>query len=185
MPIKTLRASLLALGLGLALAAGAAMAQTQARPAADLPGGASALRKVHGDWTVACQMVTGDKSAAKKCVLSQEQVNPRKQRTLAINLVPKGDGSQGAIVLPFGVAVTKGVTLAVDGIALGAPRPFSTCLQLGCIVPLILDAKELAGLVEGKLLTVTVRTLSDRKLTLPVSLKGLKGGLARTRDLLN
>lgn len=106
MPIRTLRASLLTLGV--ALAAGTATAQTPGAPAADLPGGASALREAHGDWIVSCQTVVADKngtdksgadkSVAKKCVLSQEQVNPRNQRTLAINLVPQGDGSQGLLL---------------------------------------------------------------------------------------
>src|SRR5262245_19379174 len=103
-----------------------------AQTAPTLPGGASSLTETHGDWTVACAL----QDKALRCGLSQQQSDPKsRQRMLAVELALAADGkADGALVLPFGLALDKGVVPRIDD---GKPMqtlPFRTCLPAGCIV---------------------------------------------------
>jgi len=166
--------------LAMAIGVGGARAGTT-----DLPGGASSLNEVHGDWTVTCRLTPGkSKTPVKSCDMLQEQTNAKKQLALAVKLVPDGAKARGVMVLPFGVAVTREVTLAVDGTALGGKLSYSTCLRIGCLVPLAFDAKALTALEKGNKMTVSAFAVSRRKIALSVSLKGFSSALKRTRSLL-
>jgi invasion protein IalB len=186
--------------LALALAAGALLgaasfvslpARAQATPpaaaaapaaaASSLPGGASSLQETYQDWQVSCQQ----QAAGKRCSLSQQQADPQsRQRVLAIELVTVADRAEGLLVLPFGLALDKGVTLQIDDAAAGQPLRFRTCLPAGCLVPLAFDARMVASLRRGTAIKAKVTADDGRETTFTVSLKGLAPALDRTAALL-
>lgn len=104
-----------------------------------LPGGASALNETHGDWTITC-LAAED---AVQCTMVQTQVSGEaRQRVLSIQFaaVDAGGSAEGVLVLPFGLRLDAGVRLAIDENGPLADRRFSTCLPVGCVVPLAFDA---------------------------------------------
>ena len=103
-----------------------------------LPGGASTLNETHGDWTVVCSAAEGP----PRCVMSQTQVGGEsRQRVLTVELrATEGDAVGGVLVLPFGLNLDDGVSLAIDDAASFGSLRFSTCLPVGCLVPLDFDA---------------------------------------------
>lgn len=158
------------------IAPDAALAQ-QADPA--LPGGASSLRETYQDWSVTCQVT--DK--ARRCVMTQQQVQQDGMRVLSIELQSTGDAATGTLVLPFGLKLDAGVTLAVDD---RPPLPvlrFSTCLPAGCLVPLALDAKTIAGLRTAQTIRIDTLGGDGQKMTFPAPLKGFTTALDRIRTL--
>lgn len=174
----------------LALPAGAAGTdQKAAKPAAApvaeadapplLPGGASALSETYEGWSVNCQVA----NKVKACSMSHQQVNKNTgQRLLAVEIAARSaDEAAGTIVLPFGLAVSQGVTLAVDDQKPLPVLPFSTCLSGGCLVPARLDRKLLQELSAAESLKI-VGTVYDtgQPITFTVPLAGFSAALART-----
>ena len=153
-----------------------------AQQGATLPGGASAVTETHGDWTVRCQVRQPDGRIS--CLMQQEQVdNQNRQRLIAIELVPNGDGLLGTLILPFGLDLDKGVSVAVDE---GQPGPnlrFRTCLPQGCMVPLNLAADVMATLQRGGALKVAAIADGGAPTPFTVSLKGFASALARAHEL--
>lgn len=154
---------------------GSSAALAQQTPA--LPGGASSLNETHGDWTVACVL----QGEAKRCAVSQQQADPQsRQRMLAMELTLAADGKvEGALVLPFGLALGKGVTLGVDEAKPLPALAFRTCLPAGCIAPLSFSPDMLAVLRKGKQLKLEVVADGGNPVPLSVSLAGLAGALDR------
>ncbi|WP_158243154.1 invasion associated locus B family protein [Acidimangrovimonas sediminis] len=173
----------LAAAVAATLAMGAMPAAAQQGNA--LPGGANALNETHGDWNVACRVTTKDDKQVKSCAMSQQQVNKQKQRALEISLVAQQDGSaKGVIVLPFGLAVTKPVSLDLDDAALGKPMAFSTCVPVGCLVPLDLDAGMVKKIGKGKKLTISATSTSGQDIKLDMPLGGFTSAFDRVAELL-
>lgn len=151
-------------------------------PAAQLPGGAGSFIEPHGDWTVACRGQNG----LVGCVVSQVQADPQTGKPMLsaeFRALPQGV-VEGALLLPFGMALAKGVTLVAEG----WPKPlrfsYSTCLPGGCIVPVRLDTPTAAALDGGKSLTVTAVQLSTAdEVPMRVSLDGFSAALARAAEL--
>lgn len=86
---------------------------TIAAAAQGLPGGASSLNEAHGDWSVACAAREG----SVQCAISQSQVSGQNgQRVLTIELraAEGGEAINGVLILPFGLRLDEGVTLAID-----------------------------------------------------------------------
>lgn len=150
--------------------------------AAQLPGGAGAFVEPHGDWTVACRGQNG----LVGCVLNQVQADPQTGRPMLsaeFRPLPQG-GVDGALLLPFGMALAKGVTLS----ATGWPQPlrfaYSTCLPGGCIVPVRLDKATVTALNGAKTVTVTTVQLSTAEdVPMRVSLEGFSTALTRAAEL--
>lgn len=178
-------AFLLAAALGLAVTPPPAAAQTPAPAAApgasrtvppapapaasSLPGGAEAISETYQDWQVTCVQPQG----VKRCAVAQQQTDEKsKQRVLAVELQPRGDKAEGVLVLPFGLAVDKGVTLKAGETDAVATLRFKTCLPQGCIVPLSFDAKAMASLRKAAVLTVVALGDGDQPTSFSVSLKG-------------
>ena len=156
----------------------AAIAQTAPAP---LPNGASSVQETYEDWSVACVQA----EAGKLCALSQQQAQQDGQRVLAIEIIPRPDGTAtGTLVLPFGLSLEAGAVLQIDE---QEPRPalrFSTCLPAGCIVPVSLDETLLAALGEGGALKLYVTPIdAAQPLPLSISLKGFAAALERTSAL--
>jgi invasion protein IalB len=178
--------------LVLALPAGAAGTDqkadkpAQAAPAAGvaplLPGGASALSETYGGWTVHCQVA----SNVKSCSMSLQQLNKdTNQRLLAVEVFAKStDEAVATIALPFGLAVAKGIALAVDDQNPSPVLPFSTCLSAGCLVPVSMDHKLLRELGAGKTLKITATVFdTQRSIIFSVPLASFGAALARTASL--
>lgn len=157
-------------------------AQEAAAPASTLPGGANSLQETYQDWQVACVQ----QEAGKHCAMLQQQAQQNGQRVLSIELVATAGQNilNGALVLPFGLALEAGVTLQVD--ETGAPQPlrFSTCLPAGCLVPLDFNDAMLGELRAGTALNVNATAMAtNQPVVLSVSLAGFSAALERTQAL--
>lgn len=166
----------------LAFALAALALPAAAQQAVTLPGGATALTETHGDWTVRCQVRQPEGKIA--CLVQQEQVdNQSHQRLLAVEVVPSADGILGTLILPFGLDLDKGVSLAVDD---GQPVPnlrFRTCLPQGCMVSLSFGADMVAALKSGGALKVAAIADGGAATPFSVSLTGFASAVARAQEL--
>lgn len=85
--------------------------------------------------------------------------------------------------MPFGLALAKGVTLEIDDNAVGA-LVFSTCMPQGCIIPVGLDAAQVARLKAATALNIGATNINPaRPVALKVLLKGFPTALSRVLDL--
>lgn len=161
---------------------GAALFAVGLAQAAPLPEGANALREAYQDWLVTC----GPQEVAVRCVMAQAQADPKsRQRVLAIELqAQRPDRLSGTLLMPFGLALAKGVTLKVGDGAAGPVSGFSTCMPQGCLVPLEFDATMVAQIKAGKVLNIGA-TANDtgHPVTFTVSLNGFPAALARMLKL--
>jgi invasion protein IalB len=146
---------------------------------ATLPGGASALTEVHGDWTVGCQ-VQGER---KHCLVTQQVLDGNRQRLVAMELAPAQSGATGNLALPFGLLLASGASLTIDD-ARPVSLTFRTCLPAGCVVPLTLDAPTLERLKKATTLKITATTADNSSpASFSISPKGLAGAYVRAQDL--
>ena len=92
--------------------------QPSASAAPLLPGGASSLSETYARWSVNCQVANN----LKNCSMSQQQFNNKtNQRLLAIEIFTRStDEAAATIVLPFGLAVSKGHSIAKNEQALAS-----------------------------------------------------------------
>jgi invasion protein IalB len=148
--------------------------------ASALPGGASSLNETYRDWQVACVQ----QATTKRCAFSQSQAQQNGQRVLAIELsAPTENTVAGIVVLPFGLALDKGVTLQIDDKPAGQPLRFRTCLPAGCVVPLSFDAPTLTILRTGVALKVKATGDGGQETAFSISLQGLAAALDRVTAL--
>lgn len=131
-----------------------------------------------GAWNVVCK----DDNGTKRCAVIQ-QVAARvgsksniQQRMFAIELIRKENGARGTLILPFGLAVSKGITINIDSSKNETPViPFKTCLQAGCIVELEFGAESLERLKSASELSIKFYlAANDQKQTFNVSLNGFR-----------
>lgn len=165
-----------------AMLAAPVLAQTTNRTAAgpSLPGGASSIQETYQDWQVSCQIV----ETTKRCSVSQQQVQQNGQRVLAIELQQGLDGRlAGSLILPFGLLLDNGVTLAVDDKQAGQQLRFRTCVPGGCIVALAFDNAMLTTLRTGTNLKLQATSTDGPTIPLALSLKGLGAALDRLKAL--
>jgi invasion protein IalB len=154
----------------------------QPAEAAQLPGGVGELLETYGDWTVGCRA----QNAAVGCVVSQVQSDPKSRRPrLSVEFATAPGGRiEGALLLPFGLALANGVAISRDDAGNPQSFPFSTCLPGGCLVPVRFDATMTEALKSGTLLHVTAIVLSTGEaVAMRVSLKGLPEALRRASEL--
>ncbi len=151
--------------------------------AGGLPGGATSLAETYDSWQLNCV----DEDATLTCALTQAQVNSETgQQFLAIELRPDGAGGLGgALVLPFGLALSQGITLGIAAqdstIALG----FSTCLPVGCLVPIGFAAGSIEAIGGAGQLDITA-TINDSgdPINLAIDMKGFQSAAARMAQVL-
>ena len=164
----------------------AALAMPAPAQEAGLPGGANTLNETHGAWTVTCAIGTrGDGGQARRCALSQTQLHSQtRQRALAIELHPEEDGVNGALVLPFGLALAPGVTYQLDEGTVGAVQHFRTCLPVGCLVDVAFDAGTVASLKAGDALTIKATADGGPEMAFSISLTGFSSAYDRVVELM-
>lgn len=166
---------------GSAALAGLLLAAASAS-AAPLPGGAGSLVETYQDWIVACRA----ENNATQCVMRQVQSNKDTgQNILTIEFANVADGKlQAALLMPFGLALSQGVTVRIDDAPAGSPAAFSTCIPQGCLAPISFDAGQAAKLKTGTNLNLSATALAPpQPVALKVSLKGFSAALARVGEL--
>jgi invasion protein IalB len=185
MPVMRFLSAVIGTGCSLAicLSAGAAVAGQQP-PAASgqtLPGGASQMQETHGDWRVTCAQPNGQ----KVCTLSQQLADQNsRQLVLGIELIAKTpDKAEGTLVMPFGLAVDKGVTLQVDDNGAPMTKTFRTCVPTGCLVALSFDSAQLTALRKGTALNVKATADGGKEAAFKISLTGFGSAFDRTAVL--
>lgn len=147
-----------------------------------LPGGASSLSEMHGSWSVNCSLV----EAKKDCAFAQTAGNPQTGNALvAVELAaPAGNKAEGMLLTAFGLRLDAGVQLGIDGQQLGRARPFLTCVQTGCLVPLDFDEVSLSAMKVGSTLDVTgVKVKDGQPVTVSLSLAGFTAAYNRAAEL--
>jgi invasion protein IalB len=164
---------------------GLAMAQPAPAPAPDpaaAPPGAPqySINQSVGDWVVRCVQTTVKSPAP--CEVMQTTVNKdSKQRISAFSLayVPSRDAYAVQVVVPTGVALSKGLQLAP---ALNGAK-FNRCERDGCYVETLLDNAAVASLsAAGKSTTIGVIGYGQaNEIKLPVSLTGFPEALDRMK----
>ena len=146
---------------------------------AQMPAGPSSLQETYGDWTVAC--ITQE--AVRRCAMGQRLLQPDGRQVAAIEFSLADEGMSGLLVLPFGLALERGVVVAVDGAPL-APARFSTCLPGGCLVALSVMPDATSRLDAGADFEIEAiaNDSSDRvRFTLPLA--GFTEALERLKQL--
>jgi invasion protein IalB len=171
--------------LGAALLAASAVATAQAgrgqaQPAQTLPGGATQLQETHGEWRVTCAQPGGQ----KVCTLSQQLADQNsRQLVLGIELkATTADKADGTLVMPFGLAVDKPVTLQVDE-GPRMTRTFRTCVPIGCLVEVSLDSPTIKALRGGTGLHVTATADGGKEVAFQLPLNGFGSAFDRTAAL--
>lgn len=144
--------------------------------------GPSALTETYQDWQVACS----GQDQARRCAFSQTLRQQNGQRVLALELTPAKDGSlSGTLLLPFGLALDKGVTTALDEAAPGAPMAFKTCLPSGCVVPVTIAAAGVKGYRSAaKIKLNAIASDTGKMMSFSLSLNGFSPAHDRTMALL-
>lgn len=174
-----IRAGIVAVAI---LSSSSVFAQSASAP---LPGGASSLRETHGDWVVNCVVPKDKKICTISQQLAQQSQGGGSQRVLSVELTPTAKGADGALLLPFGLLLSRGAALQVDE---GKAQPaigIRTCVPAGCIAPLTVDANLVASMRKGKQLKLNlVASDTEKPFALGVSLKGFGDALDRAGALL-
>lgn len=150
-----------------------------------LPGGATEINERYGDWSAVCRLVQKDKQdVARRCGMSQQQVNAQGKRVLAIQLQPGSDGATGSLILPFGLDLAKGIELAVDDAVVIEAVPFKTCLPEGCVSELVLGFETIGVLRGGGELRLGTYSRDGKKIDFSISLNGFADAFNRVGILL-
>ena len=160
----------------------------QAQSAANAPSSASALKEMHGDWSVTCADRVQGQAHAKACVVSQTQIDPKShQRVVTLEIAPSitpAGETAATVLMPFGLVLDRGVALQIGDAAVGAPARFQTCLPVGCVVQLRLDAKTLTMMRNGTSIKMVGVAASDgRRMLFTLPLAGLGAAVDRAVSL--
>ena len=140
------------------------------------------MQETHGDWRVVCAQPNGQKVCALSTQLSDKDSH---QLVIGIELrTTSSDKAEGTLIMPFGLAVNKPVTLQIDEAGTAMPMSFSTCAPIGCLVPLSFDAGTVTALKKGTTLTVKATAAeTGQEASFKIPLRGFSSGLDRTAAL--
>jgi invasion protein IalB len=126
------------------------------------------------DWDVIC--IKSDQET-DPCEIRQLVLDQNKDPMIEITL-ERISGQQGAVagatvIVPLETILTVPLTLAIDG-AKGKQYPYTFCNSVGCIARIGLTQSDVNAMKRGKMaeLSLSHLTVSDRLVTIPVSLSG-------------
>lgn len=157
-----------------------AQTTTSAPVVSTLPGGASSLNETYKDWQVTCV----SQGASKRCTITQTLTQQQNgQRVLAVELIPSGNTVSGTLLLPFGLALDKGVTLQIDDKPVSQPWRFRTCVPAGCVVALSFETSTIAALRTGTALKLKAVSDDGNDVPLSISLSGFGAAIDRATTL--
>lgn len=144
--------------------------------------GANAVSETYEDWVLNCQGIAKGTECAMSQVLSQQ--NGQRVLTFSISPVPIDGVQRGSFIMPFGLDLKSGVTIALDDKAPSTPFAFSTCIPAGCIVPLSWSVEQYNALRAANGLKVAAKSIAGEAFELTVSLKGLSAAGKRAAEIL-
>ncbi|WP_421704399.1 invasion associated locus B family protein [Aliiroseovarius sp.] len=137
----------------------------------------SSLSVTYQDWTVRCASVEGQ--AGQVCEMVQDLNQADTGRRVLSVLIRQAEGETGlTLVTPFGLKLSEGVKLGVDGTEL-TTLDYETCLPSGCIAALVLSEPQIESLQAGAEAQVTLVDTAGQDLSLTLSLAGFSGALTR------
>jgi len=156
-----------------------ALAQTAQAP--------TSLTETYESWIVRCvtpPAVEGQKTPARICEMVQKLRQKKSgQRLLAMALQPtKEDGATLTFIAPFGLLLSKGVKVAVDGTAV-TQGGFRTCLPRGCVSVINLAQGALDKFTAGNTATITMQNTGGQKISLSLSLAGFPAAWSRLKEI--
>lgn len=149
--------------------------------------GPTAMTETYKSWTVRCATPTaikGQAAPARICEMAQELRQKKSgKRLLVMALQPtKGDGASLTFIAPFGLLLSAGIQVAVDGTAL-TQGGFRTCLPRGCVSVIDLAQGALGKLTTGKTATITMQNTGGQEISLAVSLAGFTAAWNRLKGI--
>jgi len=147
----------------------------------------TSLTETYKNWIVRCVTPTVTEGQAvpdRVCEMVQELRQQKSgQRLLAIALQPtKAEGATLTFIAPFGLLLSAGLKVAVDGSAV-AQGEFRTCLPRGCVSVINLAQVALNKFIAGDTATITMQGTNGRDISLAVSLSGFTAALNRLKDI--
>jgi invasion protein IalB len=157
-----------------------------AAPPADAQQPQFSINQTVGDWVVRC-VLESVKSPAP-CDMLQVTINQQnKQRvsSFSVAYVPSRDSYAMQIIVPTGVALSKGLVLAAGAHSLNGAK-FNRCERDGCYVELLTDTATitaLSGVGKTTQMTVVGYGTAGKTVPLPVSLTGFPEALDRMKSL--
>ena len=116
-------------------------------------------------------------------VLSER--NGQRIVTFSVSPIETNDSHEGSFILPFGLELPSGVTIALGDAAPSPAINFKTCLPTGCIVPLTWTAEQYNALLAAKTLLVRAKMVNGQPFELALSLKGLSAAAKRAGEILS
>jgi len=169
-----------------AAAPAAPPAAAAAQPEAQQPPNQFSINQTVGDWVVRCALETVKSPAP--CDMLQvtiNQTNKQRVSSFSIAYVPSRDSYAMQIIVPTGVALSKGLVLAAGTHSLNGAK-FTRCERDGCYVELLADAATitaLGGVGKSTQITVVGYGTAGKTVPLPVSLTGFPEALDRMKGL--
>jgi len=128
------------------------------------------------NWLVNCS----NQADAERldCAASQSVVVVESGARLltAIFAVTVDEGAVLSMVLPFGLDLTAGVAMAVDGPAL-PDVPVNTCDAEACYARIAVDDAAIGTLREGSVMTVGLRNVQDQTVDMELTLSGFSAAM--------
>lgn len=160
------------------LIAGCVVAQSSSTIFAAL---AQSLNETFEHWQVLCSSQTGP----RRCVASQQQTGPNRQRFLGLELIPAaGNTLTGTLALPFGVQADAVVTLQVDDRVISRSLRVRNCGPAGCLLSLQLDSPTTDRLRMGTTLKIlATRADNGAPMVYSLPLEGLAAAINRVAML--
>lgn len=189
---RTSLAALIARGGAMALLAiptvlpDAAQAQASANKAqaVAVPAPAAAQKPPYQEKVDDWQLVCVGEAKDKRCSLVKEMTDEKSgQRIVAVELGMNGDRLEGAAVLPFGIALARGLAVRFKDDEPGTTVAFQTCLPAGCLAPLSFDLPAIKQLDQSKTLLLSVGLPSGETANFTMPVAGLEKAQARLRLL--
>lgn len=128
-------------------------------------------------WATNCS----GESTKRQCNLSLElRMKDSNQQVLLVGLVPDSKGRvTGSFTLPFGLDVSKGISIATDSPEATVALPFKTCLPQGCIVPVRLDETFVKKMQRSKGMKLKATLSGGQPVILDIPLKGFSEKLSQ------
>jgi len=146
----------------------------------------TSLTETYKSWIVRCVTPTaieGQKAPARICEMVQELHQKKSgQRLLAMALQPNAKGASLTFIAPFGLLLSKGVKVAVDGSAV-TQGGFRTCLPRGCVSVINLAQDALDTFTAGEIATITMQNTKGQEISLAVSLAGFTAAWSRLKEI--
>ena len=181
--LSAVRTSLFVTFLFIFLATFSSVELLQAAPSQAAPPQFS-RSQVYGDWLLNCFSVPAGKQDTENCMLRQKLNNAQGQRLVLITILEakQKNSFQVNVILPLGFHIPSGVTLVVDG-GQSFPLKIASCHSVGCQAETVMESKMRRAFTRGKVLSVvmTPGNARSKKVTLPMSLNGISGGLNAIR----